>query len=74
MQKQPFIFIGYTAVGALAVCLSSPFVRAAGILGGALSYFILMAALAACFGLTAAFFYQREKRELKISGNQEGSR
>lgn len=74
MQKQPFIFIGYTAVGALAVCLSSPCVRAAGILGGALSYFILMAALAACFGLTAAFFYQREKRELKIPGNQEGSR
>ena len=32
MQKQPFIFIGYTVVGVLAVCLSSPFVRAAGIL------------------------------------------
>ena len=74
MQKQPFIFVGYTVVGVLAVCLSSPFVRAAGIMGGALSYFILMAALAACFGLTAAFFYQREKKELKIPGKQEESR
>ena len=74
MQKQPFIFIGYMVVGVLAVCLSSPFVRAAGILGGALSYFILMAALAACFGLTAAFFYRREKKELNMPGEQEGSR
>lgn len=74
MQKQPFIFIGYTVVGVLAVCLSSPFVRAAGILGGALSYFILMAALAACFGLTAVFFYRREKKARNMPGEQEGSR
>mgnify|MGYP006910460196 FL=1 len=74
MQKQPFIFIGYTVVGVLAVCLSSPFVRAAGILGGALSYFILMAALAACFGLTVVFFYRREKKARNMPGEQEGSR
>lgn len=63
MQKQPFIFIGYSLVGVMAVCLSSPFVRAAGIMGGALSYLILMATLAACFGITAAVFFCGERKK-----------
>lgn len=62
MQKQPYIFVGYVVAGVLAVCLSSPFVRAAGILGGALSYLLLMIALAVCFGVTAAVFYRGEQK------------
>lgn len=62
MQKQRHIFLGYVAVGVLAFTISSLFVRRAGIPGGALSYLILMAALAACFGLIAVWFYRAERR------------
>lgn len=59
MQQQRLIFLGYVLVSALAVLISSPCVRAAGIAGGALSYLILMAALTACFGLMAFWFYHK---------------
>lgn len=65
MQKQRYIFIGYIAVSILAVAISSPFVRRAGILGGSLSYLILMASLTACFSLTAAWFYRKERKASK---------
>ena len=67
MQKQPFIFIGYAVVGVMAVSISTPFVRAAGILGGAMSYLILMAALAGCFAVTSAVFYLGEKKKERRS-------
>lgn len=63
MQKQRHIFVGYVAVGVLAAVISSMFVRQAGILGGALSYLILMGALTVCFGLTAIWFYRAERDE-----------
>ena len=61
MKKQRLVFDGYGLVGILAVLISGPFVQAWGILGGALAYGILMAALAAVFGL-AVFFFIAEKR------------
>lgn len=61
MQRQRLIFIGYVLVAALAFLLSPPFVRAAGIAGGALSYLILMASLTVCFGLMAYWFYKKGK-------------
>ena len=51
MQERKRIFLGYVGVTAAALLISSPCVRAAGLLGGSLSYLLLMAALTACFGL-----------------------
>lgn len=62
MQKQRMIFLGYVLVTAVALLISSPCVRAAGIAGGAFSYLLLMAVLAVYFGLAALWFYQKEKR------------
>ena len=62
MQKQRMIFLGYVLVTAVALLISSPCVRAAGIAGGAFSYLLLMAVLAMYFGLAALWFYQKEKR------------
>lgn len=61
MQKQPLIFAGYILAAALALLISSPCVRAAGIAGGALSYFILMGVLAVCFGFLALWYYLRRR-------------
>lgn len=61
MQKQRHIFVSYGVVSALALLISSGFVARAGIFGGALSYLILMVALAACFGMTAVWFYKKER-------------
>ena len=69
MQKQPFIFIGYAVVGVMAVSISTPFVRAAGILGGAMSYLILMVTLAGCFAVTSAVFYLGEKKKERRGQN-----
>ncbi|NBI70445.1 lipopolysaccharide biosynthesis protein [Clostridiaceae bacterium] len=62
MHRQRVIFAGYILVSALAAVLSSPCVRAAGILGGAVSYLALMAALAACFGCMAFLFYRKRRK------------
>lgn len=62
MQKQRLIFAGYAVSAVLAFVVSSPCVRAAGIAGGAFSYLLLMLVLAVYFGLTALWFYQKEKR------------
>ena len=53
---------GYVGVKAAALLSSSPCVRAAGLLGGSLSYLLLMAALTACFGLTSLVIYRRRAR------------
>ena len=62
MQEQKRIFLGYVGVTAAALLISSPCVRAAGLLGGSLSYLLLMAALTACFGLTSLVMYRRWAR------------
>lgn len=62
MQKRRHIFVIYALTAALAVLISSPFVRWMGIMGGALSYLILMFTLTVCFGLTALLFFKRERR------------
>lgn len=62
MQKQTFIFFGYVLATVLALLISSPCVRAAGITGGAFSYLLLMTVLAVIFGLTALWFYKKEKK------------
>ena len=62
MQEQKRIFLGYVGVTAAALLISSPCVRAAGLLGGSLSYLLLMAALTACFGLTSLVMYRRRAR------------
>lgn len=62
MQKQRHIFVSYGVVSVLALVISSLFVARNGILGGALSYLILMIALAGGFGLTAAWFYKKEQK------------
>ena len=67
MQKQRHIFLGYIGTGALAMLLSNVFVRKAGILGGSLSYLILMGILTVWFALTALLFYRRE-RNIKRQG------
>lgn len=51
MKRQRFIFGVYVLVGVLAVVISRPFVRRAGILGGAMAYVLLTAALMVLFGL-----------------------
>lgn len=51
MKKQKVIFGVYGAVGVMAVMISTPFVRAYGVFGGALAYVILMAALMGFFGI-----------------------
>lgn len=61
MQKRRHIFVIYALVAALAALISSPFVRWFGMIGGALSYLILMFTLTVCFGLTALWFYKRER-------------
>lgn len=63
MQKQRHIFLSYGIVSVLALVVSSVFVERAGILGGALSYLILMTSLAVGFGLTAVWFYKKEKEK-----------
>jgi len=65
MQEQKIIFASYCLVTVLALLISSPCVQAAGILGGAFSYLVLMAALTACFGLMAYWFFRKRKEELK---------
>ncbi|MEG1294285.1 MAG: lipopolysaccharide biosynthesis protein [Clostridium sp.] len=62
MQKQRHIFLGYVVAAILAVAISTPFVQHGGILGGSLSYMILMAALTLCFGLTSILFFVRERK------------
>ena len=62
MQKRRHIFVIYALVAGAAFLISSPFVRWMGILGGALSYLMLMFALTVCFGLTALYFYRKENR------------
>lgn len=63
MKRQRQIFAGYAIVCLVAVVISPMFVRAAGILGGAASYLILMALLAGCFGTMTAFYYRKAKRK-----------
>lgn len=63
MQKQRHIFLGYVISGVLAVTISSVFVKKAGILGGSLSYLFLMMALAVSFGLSAYWFYRKERKQ-----------
>lgn len=65
MQKQSHVFLGYVLVTVLALLISSPCVRAAGIAGGAFSYMTLMGALAACFGLMAFWFYKKGKEGVR---------
>ena len=65
MQKQKLIFAGYVLVSGLAVLISSPCVRAAGIAGGAFSYLVLMMVLTAYFGLMAVWFYHKGKEEIR---------
>lgn len=55
MKMQPFIFMIYGIVGAMAVMISTPFVMSSGIFGGALAYTILTGTLAALFGLAVLF-------------------
>ena len=62
MQEQKRIFLGYVLAALVAAVLSSPCVRAGGLLGGAFSYLLLMTFLAACFGLMTLWFYKKEKR------------
>jgi O-antigen/teichoic acid export membrane protein len=65
MQEQKRIFLGYVLVAAVAFLISSPFVEAAGLMGGAFSYMLLMAALTASFGLTSLWMYRKRKEELR---------
>lgn len=62
MQKQRHIFLGYIGTAVLAMTLSNLFVRKAGILGGSLSYTLLMGMLTACFGLTALYLFKKERK------------
>lgn len=62
MQRLRHIFLGYVFSAVLAVTISNGFVRRAGILGGSLSYLILMGTLTVCFGLTANHLYQKERK------------
>ena len=62
MQEQKRIFLGYVLAALVAAGLSSPCVKAGGLLGGAFSYLLLMTFLAACFGLMTLWFYKKEKR------------
>lgn len=55
MKMQPFIFVIYGIVGAMAVMISTPFVMSGGIFGGALAYTILTGTIAALFGLAVLF-------------------
>ncbi|MBE5971731.1 MAG: lipopolysaccharide biosynthesis protein [Lachnoclostridium sp.] len=50
MKMQKYIFGVYGVVGVMAVLISNPFVEWGGILGGALAYVILTAALMVLFG------------------------
>lgn len=70
MQEQKRIFLGYVVVTAAALLISSPCVKAAGLLGGSLSYLILMSALTACFGLTSLLMYRRRTQEIKRAGGK----
>lgn len=65
MQKQRHIFVEYLLIAVLAAVISPLFVKQAGILGGSLSYLALMVTLTVCFGLTAAWFFKKEKEEMK---------
>lgn len=63
MKMQKYIFGVYGVVGVVAVLISTPFVRAGGIFGGALAYVILMAALMALFGACACFGIVKKGRD-----------
>ena len=65
MQEQKRIFLGYVGVTAAALLISSPCVRAAGLLGGSLSYLLLMAALMVFFGIFSAGFMKQKERAQK---------
>ena len=65
MQKRRHIFVIYALVAVMAVTISTPFVRWMGILGGAMSYLILMFTLTVCFGLTALWFFRKERKSAK---------
>lgn len=62
MKRQRQIFSGYVLVCLVAVVLSPLFVRHGGILGGAVSYLILMVLLAGYFGVMTAAGYRKAKR------------
>lgn len=67
MKMQKVIFGVYGVVGIMAVVISTPFVRAGGVFGGALAYVILMAALMAFFGAFMAAGILRKPCE-KVNG------
>ena len=60
MDRKQLIFAGYAGAALLAVFISPAAVKSAGVAGGAFSYMILMAVLAACFGLLTLVFYRRK--------------
>lgn len=68
MKKQRFIFGVYGLVGITAVLISTPFVGWGGILGGALSYMLLMGMLMVCFGGLAAWGILGKVRKIKNEG------
>ncbi|MCI8510779.1 MAG: lipopolysaccharide biosynthesis protein [Lachnospiraceae bacterium] len=63
MKQQRLIFAGYGLVAAFALLSANRFVKRGGILGGALVYLALMAALAAVFGLLVFVLVQKKKRK-----------
>lgn len=62
MKQQRWIFGGYVLVFLAAVGISPVFVRHGGILGGAVSYLILMVLIAGSFGLMTMVGYWKVKR------------
>lgn len=62
MKQQRWIFGGYVLVFLVAVGISPVFVRHGGILGGAVSYLILMVLIAGSFGLMTMVGYWKVKR------------
>ena len=67
MKKQRQIFGGYVLVCLLAAWISPRFVVRGGILGGSLSYLILMIVLVLCFGSMTAMGLKKAKQD----GNKE---
>lgn len=68
MKRQRFIFGVYGLVGITAVLISTPFVGWGGILGGALSYMLLMGMLMVCFGGLAVWGILGKVRSMKNEG------
>lgn len=62
MKMQKHIFGGYVLVCVTAAVISPAAVRAGGILGGAVSYLLLMILLAVCFGVMTAWGFLKCKR------------